>query len=219
MFLHKQRWNPVSMAPGLRTKGPKGVTGQLPPSLFNDKEASLTLPTWQRPETKLAGALLGELVVLMHPCLSEKCILDILKYALVSWEKRALMTPRHGGKNILLYLIFKKMRTWWARCIGAVVKVLALHAQDPKWAPVLIPAAPLPFQLPACGPGKQSRAAQGFGTLHQHGRPGRGSWLQIGIASAVALTWGVNHRMEDLPLCLSSLYIRLSNEKIIKINL
>ena len=29
----------------------------------------------------------------------------------------------------------------------------------------------------------------------------------------------MNHRMEDLPLCLSSLYIRLSNEKIIKINL
>ena len=46
---------------------------------------------------------------------------------------------------------------------------------------------------------------------------GRGSWLRIGIASAVVLTWGVNHRMEDLPLCLSSLYIRLSNKN--KINL
>ena len=33
------------------------------------------------------------------------------------------------------------------------------------------------------------------------------------------LTGGVNHRTEDLPLCLSSLYIRLSNKKIIKINL
>ena len=50
-------------------------------------------------------------------------------------------------------------------------------------------------------------------------RPGRGSWLRIGIASAIALTWGVNHQTEDLPLCLSSLYIRLSNTKIIKINL
>ena len=97
--------------------------------------------------------------------------------------------------------------------VAQVVKVLALHTRDPIWAPVLIPAAPLPFQLPACGLGKQSRTAQGFGTLHPCGRPGRGSWLQIGIVSAVALTWGVNHRMEDLPLCLSSLYIRLSNKK------
>ena len=75
------------------------------------------------------------------------------------------------------------------------------------------PAAPLPFQLPACGPGKQSRTAQSFGTLHLRGRSGRVSWLRIGIASAVALTWGVNHQMEDLPLCLSSRYIRLSNGK------
>ena len=91
---------------------------------------------------------------------------------------------------------------------GAVVKVLALHARDPIWAPVLIPAAPLPFQLPACGLGKQLRTAQGFGTLHPRGRPGRGSWLRTGIAWVVVLTWGVNHRTEDLPLCLSSLYIR-----------
>ena len=40
------------------------------------------------------------------------------------------------------------------------LKVLTLHARDPIWAPVLIPAAPLPFQLPACGLGKQSRTAQ-----------------------------------------------------------
>ena len=101
----------------------------------------------------------------------------------------------------------------------AWLNVLVLHARDPIWAPVLIPAAPLPFQLPACGPGKQQRTAQSFGNLHPRGRPGRGSWLRISIVSAVALTWGVNHRTEDLPLCLSSLYICLSNEKIIKINL
>ena len=104
-----------------------------------------------------------------------------------------------------------------ARRGGAVVKVLALHARDPIWVLVLTLAAPLPFQLPACGPGKQSRTAQGFGTLHPRGRLGRGSWLRIGIASAIALPWGVNHRMEDLPRCLSSLYIRLSNKN--KINL
>ena len=100
-----------------------------------------------------------------------------------------------------------------------MVKVLALHARDAIWALVLIPVAPLPIQLPACGPGKQLRTAQSFGTLYPRGRPGRGSWLRIGIASANALTWGVNHWTEDLPLCLSSLYIRLSNKKIIKINL
>ena len=42
----------------------------------------------------------------------------------------------------------------WARHGGAVVKVLALHARDPIWALVLIPAALLLIQLPACGPGK-----------------------------------------------------------------
>ena len=94
--------------------------------------------------------------------------------------------------------------------VAQVVKVLTLHARDPIWVLVLIPEALLPFQLPACG--KQSRTAQGFGTLHPCGRPRRGSWLWIGIASAVALTWGVNQWMEDLPLCLSSLYIHPSNK-------
>ena len=74
------------------------------------------------------------------------------------------------------------------RAVAQVVKVLALHARDPIWEPVLIPAALLPIQLPACGPGKQLRTAQGFGTLHPCGRPGRGSWLRIGSAPAVAAT-------------------------------
>ena len=35
-----------------------------------------------------------------------------------------------------------------------------------------------------------------------------GAWLQIGAAPAIAVTWGMNHQTEDLPLCLSSsLYI------------
>ena len=79
-----------------------------------------------------------------------------------------------------------------------------------------IAAAPRPFQLLACGPGKQSRTAQSFGTLHPRGSLSQVSWLQIGIASAVALTWGVNHRTEDLPLCLCSLYICLSNKNKVK---
>ena len=71
------------------------------------------------------------------------------------------------------------------------------------WAPVLTLAAQFPFQIPACSLGRQSRMAQGLGTLHPHGRPKRSSWLWISSALAVALTWGVNHRT-DLPLCLSS---------------
>ena len=47
-----------------------------------------------------------------------------------------------------------------------VLKFLAMYARDPTWAQVLIPAAPSPIQLPACGPGKQSMTAQSFGTLH-----------------------------------------------------
>ena len=40
-----------------------------------------------------------------------------------------------------------------------------------------------------------------------------GSWLWIGAVPAAVLTWGVNHQREDLPLCLFSLYIFLSNRK------
>ena len=59
--------------------------------------------------------------------------------------------------------------------MAQVVKVLTLHAQDPIWAPVLIPAVPLPIQLPACGLGKQSRTVQILGTLHLPGIPAGGS--------------------------------------------
>ena len=103
------------------------------------------------------------------------------------------------------------MHTAGPGVVAQVVGVLALHARDPIWAPVLVPAAPLPFQLPACGLGGQLRTAQGFGNLHPRGGPGGGSWLRISMVSAVELTWGVNHRTEDLPLCLSSLCISLYN--------
>ena len=69
----------------------------------------------------------------------------------------------------------------WAQRGGAVVKVLALHTRDPIWAPVLTLAAPLPTQLPACGPGRQPRMAQGFGILHPHGIP---AWEAAGFGLA-----------------------------------
>ena len=103
--------------------------------------------------------------------------------------------------------------------VAQVVKVLALHARDPIWAPVLSQQPRFPSSsLPVARESSRGRP-KSFGTLHPCGTPRRGSWLWICIASAIELTWGVNHRTEELPLCLSSLYIRLSNKKIIKINL
>ena len=92
----------------------------------------------------------------------------------------SIIVGMDNGRNSNILL----SRYSWAWRDGAVVKVLALHAWDPIWAPVLIPAAMLPIQLPACGPGKQSRTAQSFGTLHLCGRPRRISRLQIGKALA-----------------------------------
>ena len=88
-----------------------------------------------------------------------------------------------------------------------------LQCQHSIWAPVCVLAALLPIQLPACGLEKQSRTAQSLGILHLCGRPRGSTWLWIGSAPAAAAAWGVNHGMEDLPLCLSSsLYICLSNK-------
>ena len=104
--------------------------------------------------------------------------------------------------------------------VGQVVKVLALHVRDPIWALVLSQQPRFPSSsLPVAQESSRGRP-KALGPCTRVGDPGRSSWLRIGIASTVALTWGVNHRTEDLPLCLSSLlYICLSNEKIIKINL
>ena len=79
------------------------------------------------------------------------------------------------------------------------------------------PGSPASLPAPCLWPGK---AVEDDPKLWDPA-PAWGTRLRTGIALAVALTWGVNHRMEDLPLCLSSLYIRLSNKKIIiiKINL
>ena len=75
------------------------------------------------------------------------------------------------------------------------------------------PGSPASHPAPCLWPGKAVEDGPKLWDLHLRGRPGRGSWLWIGIASTVALTWGVNHRTEDLPLCISSLYICLSNKK------
>ena len=59
--------------------------------------------------------------------------------------------------------------------------------------------------------------AQPRWALEHNGRLRRGSWLWTTIVSTNAVAWRVNNWMEDLPLCLSSLYISLSKKN--KINL
>ena len=80
---------------------------------------------------------------------------------------------------------------------------------DAICALVLIPAAPLPIQLPACGleSGQEQPKVLGLCTYLGDPEQSPGSCLQIGSAPAVAATWGMNHWTEDLPLCLFSLYI------------
>ena len=77
---------------------------------------------------------------------------------------------------------------------GLVAKVLTLNTLGTQREPVLIPAAPLPIQLPAYGLGKQLRMTQTPGTLHPCGKPGTGSrpLLQIISVLAVAATYGMN---------------------------
>ena len=103
---------------------------------------------------------------------------------------------------------------------GAVAQWLRSSPCTP-WIPYgrwFYPGSPASLPAPCLWPGKA--VEDGPKLWDPAPMTGRVSWLRIGIASSIALTWGVNHRTEDLPLCLSSLYIRLSNKKIIiKINL
>ena len=79
------------------------------------------------------------------------------------------------------------------------------------------PSSPASLPAPCLWPGK----AVEDGLKHWDPAPVWDTQKSPGFGSAwhraVALTWGVNHWTEDLPLCLSSLYIRLSNKN--KINL
>ena len=112
-----------------------------------------------------------------------------------------------------------KLSNSWARHGGTVVKVLALHARDPLWVPVLS----LQPRFPSSSLPVARESSQGWPksleTLHPCGRPGRGSWLRIGIVSARCAHLG-SESSDGRSSFLSSLYIRLSNKKIIiKINL
>ena len=51
------------------------------------------------------------------------------------------------------------------------LKVLALHAQDPIWAPVLILAAPLSFQLSACSWESSRGRPKALGPCTRMGNP------------------------------------------------
>ena len=85
-----------------------------------------------------------------------------------------------------------------------VAKVLPCIRQDPIWALVRVPTS---HPAPCLWPGKQSRMAQGLGTLHPRGRPRGSSWLGIGAASTIVAPWGGNQQMEDLFCVSASQYI------------
>ena len=78
---------------------------------------------------------------------------------------------------------------------------------------VLIPAAPLPIQLRACGLGKQWRI--GLGTLNLVGDPEecRGSLLWIISVPAIGVAEGVNQWTVGLPICICSFAIKATRRK------
>ena len=94
------------------------------------------------------------------------------------------------------------------RCHGSVAKSsLGKHSKDPKRPQLLalVPAAPPPIQLPACGLGKQWRTVQSLGTVLLSGRPWRSSWLWSSSVLAIEFICGVNLWMEDLSVVSFSL--------------
>ena len=85
------------------------------------------------------------------------------------------------------------------------LNVLGFHM-----TPVLILASPLPFQVPVCGlrnsqgPTKALENCTHVGVLEKV----PGSWFRISAAPAIAVTWGMNHRMKIF-LTVSSLSVYL----------
>ena len=75
------------------------------------------------------------------------------------------------------------------------------------------PGSPASHPAPCSWPGKAAEDGPTVCDLALMWEPRKkllapGSWLRI---SSVAVTWGVNHWAEDLPLCLSSsLYLYLT---------
>lgn len=64
---------------------------------------------------------------------------------------------------------------------------------------VHVPAAPLPFQLPAYGTVKQERMGQSLGNLHPSGRPKVAPGFTSPV-SAVVAKWGVKQQIKDLSI-------------------
>lgn len=79
-----------------------------------------------------------------------------------------------------------------------------LQCQNRTWAEVHVLAAPLLTQLLTNVLGKQQKAAQVFGPLQHHGRPGGSSLLQHHSVLPFAATCGVGgeRKMDDLPVSL-----------------
>lgn len=88
--------------------------------------------------------------------------------------------------------------------LGCIRLIFCLWCPHPIWVPVWAPTVLLLLQLPVDDLGKQGRILQVLGILQWHGRPEKtpDTWLQIGPAPALEVTWEVNQQIEDPPCCL-----------------
>ena len=93
------------------------------------------------------------------------------------------------------------------RRLGLAAKVLALNTPGSHKGASSNPGSSTSHPAPSCDLGEfirgRPRALEPC-TLVGYPEEVPGSWLWLGIALAVAVTWGVDHWTEDLPLCLSS---------------
>ena len=72
------------------------------------------------------------------------------------------------------------------------------------------PSSPASHPAPYLWPGKVVEDSTNPSTHVGDLEEAPGSWPRIGSTPAVVATWGVNHQMEDLPLCLLlSVYLSL----------
>ena len=133
------------------------------------------------------------------------------------WDTCTAGAPAPQNVFFSMKLYMHGPAPWWSRLI------LCLQRRHPIWAPVLVPAAPLPIQLSAVAWESSGRWPKSLGPCTRVGdlEEAPGSWLWIGAAPAIAAIWEVNQRTEDLSFCLSlslsvTLPLKLIKKTLIK---
>ena len=125
-----------------------------------------------------------------------------------NWKDGYMKRRRDREEDLLSDDSFPKLPQWLE--LSHLKPGARSSSGSPIWVLVPILAAPLPIQLPDMAWEGSRRQLKALGLCTHVGdlEEVPSSWLQIGTAPVVVLTWGVNHQTKDLPLCLSSfLYI------------